>query len=431
MRIFKIGTILLLAVAFTASCQRDRIIPKDASREVHTSALIPSGLDELPVVILATPEQTPIDSKLDWVTNSTIKITVKKDGKESTVYQADGLKIKGRGNSTWEGGKTSYPKKPYTLKLKEKADFLGTGKTSRWVLLAGWMDRTLLRNDVAFEMARRTSMEWAPSGTFVTLYLNDQYLGIYWLGEKIHVEGSHFNADYLLSFDFSDSNEVDFVSSKGYSASKNQVGGIPVEVKYPDRDAFTAVEFSQVVDAAQEALYDIEYAMYHAQTALDRIDMDSFCDYYLLYEICGNVEPRHPKSSFFYIRNGRMYAGPVWDFDWGTFVPNRHNLMIQNAVYYHQLMPQPDFKEHLKNRWAVLKPQFESIGDYIDARANLIRKEEPLNHAKWPCYPNDLAESDTKMVNGDEQMSFDGAVERMKEAIQQRISDLDPQIRGL
>ena len=72
------------------------------------------------------------------------------------VYNADGsvdmeeafCGIRLRGNST-----QNFPKKPFAVKLASKAKVLGMPKHKRWVLLANWMDRTMLRNSVAFEVA--------------------------------------------------------------------------------------------------------------------------------------------------------------------------------------------------------------------------------------------------------------------------------------
>ena len=164
MRPFRTVFLFLLASLLWAACQRETIIPEHRP-DVDRPSVIPSRTDSLPCVYITTPQD--IVSKEEWTALSTIRIEVRIDGKDSVVYQSDSLKIKGRGNTTWQ----VYPKKPYALKLHPKANLIGTGKTSRWVLLANWMDRTLLRNQVAFEAARRTSLEWTPSGIFVKLYL--------------------------------------------------------------------------------------------------------------------------------------------------------------------------------------------------------------------------------------------------------------------
>lgn len=425
----------LLASLLWTACQRKSIIP-DSVTPVERPSIIPSRVDSLPCVYIRTPEE--IRSRDDWTELADIRIEVRIDGKDTTVYQADSLKIKGRGNTTW----TSYPKKPYALKLNHKANLIGTGKTSRWVLLANWMDRTLLRNQVAFEAARRTSIEWTPSGIFVKLYMESpdtegemRYQGIYWLGEKIRVEGSHFDADYLYSYDTSDRGSEDFSAYCHYmKAGEWFEGEVPVTVKYPDRDDYTEVYWiSSLKDQCLEALQNIEDAIYHVPTGnwTSCVDLNSFCDWYLVNELCYNTEVRHPKSCFFYIRQGVMYAGPVWDFDFGTFhVPSEFpQLRLKSALYYFQLFPQPEFRQRLKARWKALRPQFESLTDYIDQQADWIRSSEKENHNMWPCYPNPQGTADTNwMVNMDEDLTFQEAVDKMKRALLLRIDLLDEQI---
>ena len=65
----------------------------------------------------------------------------------------------------------------YLHRVDEKAEILGMPKHKRWVLLANWMDRTLLRNRVAFRMAQATCMEWTPRGEFVEVVLNGKHVG--------------------------------------------------------------------------------------------------------------------------------------------------------------------------------------------------------------------------------------------------------------
>ena len=73
---------------------------------------------------------------------------------DGTVDYEGSLEIRGRGNSTW-----NYPKKPYALRLPEKHAVLGMPGHKRWILLANWKDRTLMRNDAAFWLSRHTGLQ--------------------------------------------------------------------------------------------------------------------------------------------------------------------------------------------------------------------------------------------------------------------------------
>ena len=425
---------------FAAGCSKDDIStpdntdPKehtDDPQKPETPPVFPEELHALAHVYIDTPKAVPVTSKKEWITLATIKITG--DG-GAVLFEEDSLKIRGRGNSTWK----NYPKKPYYIKLDHQANFFGTGKSKRWVLLPNWMDRTLLRNDVAFEAARRTSLAWNPSGEFVELYLNGTHLGNYWLGEKINVEGSKFEADYLYSIDSSDASECDFTTTYGYRYNDKQPG-LPTEVKYPDRDdnEYEKTGFGAVLSAARTFID--EAALSILKGDFKKIDLDSFCDWYLVYELCGNLEPRHPKSCFFYAKGGKLYAGPVWDFDWGTFQPTYEGLLIDRTLWFASydrgdasfagLFSKSAFKKRLKERWKALKPKFETLGQYVDARAEKIRESEAVNHEMWPCYPNPFDASGK--INQDEDLSFDEAVARLKESINLRISQLDTYIQAL
>lgn len=422
-----IHILLTIFVLLAASCRKDEIViddpagkqekPEDTDNvptpQEPAAGVFPAGMQSLAKVYVDTPGRVGINSKHNWVELCRIRIVSDRD---SVLFEADSLKVKGRGNTTWY----SYPKKPYTLKLNHQADLFGTGKSKRYVLLANWMDRTLLRNAVAFEAARRTSLDWTPGGRFVELYLNGQHKGNYWLGEKIDVEGSKFEADYLFTFDTSDDSERDFYTPYGYRPNTRE-NGLPVEVKHPDRDDFEGDGFQAVLVQAKDELERLGKAIREGSYA-DILDIDSFCDWYLVHELAGNMEPNHPKSCFIHLREGKYYAGPVWDFDWYTFIPGTQGLTVRNSLYYGDLMKYKAFKERLKERWKELKPEFESIPAYIDAEAARIRTSADRDAIMWPCWST---------VNGDESLSFSEAVKRLKQALEQRIGSLDRAIGAL
>lgn len=54
------------------------------------------------------------------------------------------LKVKGRGNTTW-----GWPKKPMRLKFDKKTSICGFKKAKNYVLLANFLDNSLIRTSVA------------------------------------------------------------------------------------------------------------------------------------------------------------------------------------------------------------------------------------------------------------------------------------------
>ena len=98
--------------------------------------------------------------------NGTIRIEVpagyKAIGSEDALTSTEELEldyIRGRGHGTW-----AADKKPYKLKLKEKADLLGSGKNKNWVLLANRYDDSLLRNRMISYIGEHLGLSYTPQG---------------------------------------------------------------------------------------------------------------------------------------------------------------------------------------------------------------------------------------------------------------------------
>lgn len=140
-------------------------LPLDASGYPYTG---------IPRIVIVTGNHRDIKDK---ETEIPAKLQIwGENGPESEIMN---LTIRGRGNSTW-----NYPKKPYAIKFSEKQAFLGMPKAKKWVMLANYRDRTLIRNAVAFEIARQTTLSWTPLGRFADVILNNKFIGNYYICEK-------------------------------------------------------------------------------------------------------------------------------------------------------------------------------------------------------------------------------------------------------
>ena len=370
----------------------------------------------LPRVYITTPGGVGINSKDVYVEDGTLSIFDKNGELELNILSD----FKGRGNSTW-----MMPKKPYAIKLSSKAEVMGMPKHKRWVLLANWVDRTLLRNDIAFEIAKKCpALPWTPRGEFVELYLNGKHRGNYYLCEHIKIDKNRVNIDeideetpetdmsggYLLEFDTYSNAEINYF----YTKHKN----LPVTIKEPDEEVITSWEhpaytyIQNFVNSVEDALEKGNYSEIESL-----IDVKSYAEWWLLYNLVGNLEPGHPKSCYMYKkRNGKLYAGPAWDFDCATFIPGRKGALLTQVLWYGYLFKHDSFKSLVKERWTVLKPEFEKVFTYIDEKAEYIRESNEINLEMWPV---------TQNVNEDIDLSYDDAVNRMKEAYRERITELD------
>lgn len=370
----------------------------------------------LPVVYVNTPN--PVTNKIDWVKNCTIQIT--NAGEYNATYTSS---IRGRGNSTW-----IFPKKPYAIKMEEKSEVLGMPKHKRWCLLANWMDRTNIRNAVAFKIGSLFSgLEWTPSGRYVDLVFNGEFLGNYFLCEQIKIDKNRLNINelkqsdidvpqltggYLLEFDKNYDEEYKF---------KTEILNLPVNLKSPDENV-PAEQFAYIknyINDIESKLND--HADYSKIASL--MDIDSYVDWWLMHELVYIWEPNHPKSSYMYKkRDGKLYAGPAWDYDWDTFT-NDYGWRIKESLWYRYLFTYDEFITKVKERWDYHKPNLSIIPDYIDSLVRQISESSVYDCSLWPLEGRD--------INHDELLPYVESVKLLKKNYENRYKWIDENISKL
>lgn len=386
------------------------------SKEVGPHEYIPET--GLPVLYLDTENKKSINSKVDYVK---AEITVWE--KESGFGDPIDCSVRGRGNTTWE-----WPKKPYLVKLDSKGSFFGMKKHKRWVLLANFMDRTMMRNMIAMKVSSMTSLDWTPSCTPVELVLNGAHKGNYLLIEQVRVDKDRVPATdgFMLECDFHYDNEVQWIDPHG---SCNQMeSGIPFGVKYPDVEDLTEEQLAFIKDYISETaeiLYGEDFD--DPETGYDsRIDVDSFIDYWIVFEVMGNHELGNPGSVYFHMSDGgKLKAGPCWDFDWGILSYNtspqaQYGLINEKAIWYARLFEDPSFKAKVKARFEELLPQLETIPSYIDTLQKTLSESAKLNFKMWDP-SQDASMNGGYIINGDEWMTFSSAVDRIKSIYKERL----------
>ncbi len=344
----------------------------------------------LPAIYLFT-DGKPIESKDEYV-DGQITIT---NGLEGEVLFEGITEIKGRGNSTW-----GMPKKPYRIKLDEKTSLLGMPADKSWALMANYGDQSLLRNDVAFEVSRRLELEYTPRQRYAELFLNGEYMGNYTLTEHVkegenRVPIDEDNGGFIIEGDgYADQEPSHFYTPRG----------MPITIKFPDEDDITPDEFQYIrnyVTSFENSLFipgDGSEANYQPY-----FDLESFVNYYLVNEICGNSDMlwsmrMYKKSS----QDSKIYVGPVWDFDLGFNNDKRlgdseKKLMLTEAheprAWMNQLMNDPEFKKLVRNRWNEVKEKVQSIPEYVDEKAEQIKYSQIPNFQRWDILGTNINQS--------------------------------------
>ena len=381
-----------------------------------------------------------------------------------------------RGNVTQQ-----MPKKAFAVKLDKKHGiFMNDNDASndmeahkRWVLLANWKDRTLMRNAVAFGIAdvfKNTlsgGMAWNPSGQFVELVYNGVHVGTYYLCEQIKIDGNRL--------DINDPYDKD----DAYSGNPADYGYLlECDDAYDENQVFTTANYipflfkddgtDEMLTYAQNFVRGIEDNLYagNYDAAYEKMDLTSLVDYWLIQELMMNSEMKHPKSVYMYINEGKFYAGPIWDFDWNTLPTSTSYSeegysytasMIAKAKCYHKnsgyptapmddsslfspsdknyfwypmLVKDATFKALAAERWNAVKGALQSyVSTQIPAMKAKIATSEAVNNKMWPITVKSGWSTNTYGMGGgacgDESKTFEDAVSTMITTLTNRINGMN------
>ncbi len=334
------------------------------------------------------------------------------EGAYLTIYDAAGDLVDESGVASMRvRGNTSadWVKKPFQITLTQSRDLCGLGDGIRWNLLSNWSDKTLLRNQVAFDMAKAGGLPYTPDACFTDLYLNGEYMGCYQLCEKVEIGKDRVNITDLEAYTIPDrsllekKNKAVRASADG-AVTENGMrlmgyetqlgtadlsGGYLLEIERPSRITDSMSYFvtrnGQPVTVKSPQIADINEVRYIAgvwqtfEDALfaedgknpgtgkaytDYIDLDSYVRKYLVEEITRNYDASST-SQYFYKEKGddRLHAGPAWDYDMSLGNPIMSPLTNQNYISsvsptgLFASLPMDDF-----SLWSHLyeKPDFEA-----------------------------------------------------------------------
>lgn len=357
--------LFLCCMAVQISAAENQTSKRQAANEIAEN-------NHLPVLYINTNNGRHVVSKTKYTAAS---MTI---GDSEEVLT---LSIRGRGNSTW-----GMSKKPYKIRLDEKADLFGMGKSRHWILLANAFDASHLRNKLSYDLSARMGMT-AIESTFVNLFINGDYMGLYQLTESVRSEngrvpvydwedvaedvaeaiadeedlsleeetslGSRMKKDlsWVTSDVFEEYTISDYINIARYSI----YGGYILELDeyYDEVSKFTTPEDVPIMIKSPEYLntndemfacirdyiFDMEEAMF-AQDGYNAdgkhyseyVDMESFVDYWIVNQVFKSVELLY-KSCFMYKDSGeKLVFGPVWDMDWSS--GNHENLSGDSADPY-------------------------------------------------------------------------------------------------
>ncbi len=340
-----------------------------------------------------------------------------------TEYQNQLPKIASRGNVTWH-----KPKKPYTIKLEDAYPLCGLRKGDKWRLLALWNEGSKLNSKIAFDIAKQLGMANTIQGTWIDLYLNGEYAGIYLLTETVTVgegrvdiydlekENRQYNGNMDEQDRFEEENEkgylLDHVNTidGGYLIEKDTKeyyegepngfvtsSGYLFTIKEPEHASREQVDYiAGYVDNIDQMVQNGDPAVW------DYLDLQSLVSAFLVDEI--SLETDVAVTSMYFYKdagNDKLYTGPVWDYEHtfgernvesleGRFVDYTYSVVDHTKLFasilnwYMLLYETPEFQEKMVEEYEELLPFFEQLLDTgMDDYVEEIEASVKMDQVMW------------------------------------------------
>ena len=297
----------------------------------------------------------------------------------------------GHGNDSWEAEKKSYD-----MKFPLAADLFGMGTNNDFVLLAGYRDNSLMSFCVSNELVWEIGFDYAPEFRLVNLYVGGEYLGVYFLTERMEIDKNRI--EITNAFDYTkmangyqpleNSEFGQWISENGvakryfYYLEKNPqdiTGGYLLELDSNNhaqesrfvsnrnnrlvlkRAKYASMEqVNYVADFWQEyedALYSENGYNDSGRHYTEYIELESFAKQWLIYEL---FEETSMHSSVYYYKeseiygDGRIHGCYPWDLE-HSFLKNDAinklwNVEVKNE-YWSEYYKHEDFKEAVSLVW--------------------------------------------------------------------------------
>jgi hypothetical protein len=305
---------------------------------------------------------------------------------EPSAFYTGRIKIDGRGNTSWH-----HDKRPYNIDLVEEdgaterdAALLGMGESDEWCLLAFWIDRSVMRFQLASWLgAQMEHLPWMPANRYVEVWINGNYRGLYALTEKIKRGKGNIDIKKLdaTSTDLSGGYILEATPRDGGKSkpieTQTQIQTGPYDVnfvfKYPKPKNVTEAQRTWIrnyLNEFEEALRSDGFTD-PTNGYLKYIDEDSFIDWTILHELSKGCDNLFHASVFVQKdRGSRLQMSAPWDFDLSfgnSGVFSEEGNWVKTHRWWSRLNQDPRYAAKFIARYEALFPLFCEIPAVLDA----------------------------------------------------------------
>jgi len=334
---------------------------------------------------------------------------------EYNVYNGRiGIEIRGNGTIGFE-------KISYLFETQEEngennnVPLLGFPKENDWVLYGPYIDRSLLRNVLTYDLARSMGY-YASKVKFCELVINGEYLGVYVLMEKIKRDNNRIDVTkfdknvsdpekggYLFKIDSWWSQNAGW-QSETFFTNEDDERKWNYHYIYPDADEISDPQkhyIEEVVDSFEQGMEELKNT--GDNSVYNLFDEINFADYFLINEFSKNPDA-YRLSAYFHkdvdAKDGQIKLGPVWDYNFGfsnywgrqnkydewEYDKDWWEFPHQIPTWWNVLLNDPYFLGIVKERWAVWRKSLIRCDEFSNQIANwhsIIEPAAKRNFSKW------------------------------------------------
>ena len=402
----------------------------------------------LPVIYMNTMGQQILKENAIWGNIALLD----GNGEEQSVFSVPNsiyrATIKYRGASSY----SKFDKKQYRIKFyknkkdsAKKVSLAGMGANSEWILNGPYLDKTLIRNKLVYDLARELN-GWAPDTRFVELFVDGEYQGVYLAVEPVTNGESRLRLSefgllsgetaYIVNRDRIDtgSEEIEtWGKTEGYTYNA-------LYIRYPSKNKITEKQKEYIkndISEFEQVLYGENFK--DKRTGYQEyIDMDNWVDYFIINEFAMNYDAGN-LSTYVYKELGGKLQLAVWDFNNGFdnyqwFRTEIDALYTVENSWFERLWQDKTFRKCVCERYRQLRKTTlsdEYIYDKIASYQEELGEAVDRNFKVWGySFDETLLAGTTKEGTSRDIGSYEEAVKQLTDTIRERLAYLDKELGG-
>ena len=323
-------------------------------------------------------------------------------------------------------------------------EFLGMDSHHEWALHGPFLDKTLIRNYMWYNISGEI-MDYSPNVRFFELVLNGEYRGLYLATEMITAgkEGARLSlsvnkkdntfSGYALRLDWGDTDEENklYPFTNYTTRAKTQH-----ELVYPGAKNMTP-ELKEAIknefSLFEKTLYSYDY---NNEKYGYKNYIDAFVDYFLINELTCNYDAGS-LSTYIYKDTSGKYKMCVWDFNSACDAYQEqpmptNDFRLNSSLYFQMLFMDDEFTDKVVKRYHELRKTVFSedyLFGFIDDTVDYLGTAIDRNYAAWGhtfSQEHDLLHPTERNPR-----NYEESISQLKSFLTKRLAFMDENIESL